>query len=869
MSFFFNQVRNSQTKKTSPKVHIPISTMQQMGCKACPLNTAAGLKHPKMQAEGEEVPDVYILGSMPTETDDEFGRPFSGKNGRTVNSVLSNKLTARYFHTIRCHATNKETPGLSETECCRNYIVEDIEQAKPKVIIGTGGVPLSWATGLNNITNWRGKPCVVKIGNHTCWYYPVYEPEFVHRKTGSYSKSEFELVFQNDFDCIEELVNKKPPMVYTGDYDAGIVTVTGNAGRNDLKRLEDAFNFLVKLPKAGLDLETNSKLRPYDTDAKIITCAVGNFESTVAFALDHPDGWPEHMRREVWGLFIDYLLQSNMKIAHNLGFELEWLCYKIDKQLAYITEWADTMMMSHTLDERKGVQNLDDNIKQHFGFFLKAQSAVDVKRIMEFPLHDERNKRRSVLVYNGMDSKWTDKLHSVLNPVIIANKKFVFEYERKLRLEPTLVLTQLSGVEVDMEYAKKMQQELNTNLLRLEKEIRSTPEVRQYERRFGTFNITSPEHVVKMMKSVCHREEVLKADGGSTSDEGALSRIPASEVPSAHLILEHRGVSKLSSTYIEPIVSRQIVFSDGMIHTRYNSMVAETGRLSSDEPNLQNFPKRKHKEIRGVITAGSGYFFPADYGQLEARVVAWCSEDEALVRALWTGFDIHGHWTDKLLRDYPLVKDRIIVDYNVDMKGDVDKIIRKSLREEMKNGWVFPQFFGASTRSCAENLKIPESIAEEMGLEFWGEFTGVKKWQDRLMKFYEKHLYVETLGGRRRRGAMTKNQIINHPVQGSALDLVADAMCEVTEYAVMTEQSDYQPRLNVHDDLTFRFPDSHDEDRMMTQIEQIARIMCRHRFKYINVPVVVEISMGRDWYNQKSLGIYRSNELFKMENPYA
>ena len=862
MSFFFNQVKNSQTtKKSAPKAHIPIATMQQMGCKACPLNTAVGLKHGKMNAYGDENPDVYVLGAMPTESDDDFGRPFSGKDGRTINSAIPRKLSARFHHTIRCHAANKEAPALSETECCRNYIVADIEQSKPKVIVGTGGVPLQWATGLNNVTNWRGKGVAVKIGKHSCWYYPVYSLEFVRQKAGNYGKSEFEQVFDHDWEQIALLTNAAPPVVHTGNYDEGIVIITGNDGRADMHRLEDAFNFLVKIPQAGIDLETNSKLRPYDNDAKIITCAIGNFESTIAFALDHPDGWPEHMRKDVWGLFIDYLVNSNKKIAHHLGFELEWLCHKIDKSLAYSTEWADTMLMSHTLDERKGVNSLDDQCRQHLGFFLKDQSRVDVKRIMEFPL-------KEVLRYNGMDSKWTDKLYTTLHPIIYGNKKFAAEYERKLRLEPTLVLTQLKGVDVDFDYAKKMQTELDTQLAMVEKKIRATPEVKQYERKFGTFSITSNDEVVKMMDKVLHREEIKKANGGTTSDEAALGRMPVEEVPSAPLILEHRAVSKLLSTYVMPVVTKKIVAPDGKIHTKYNSTIAETGRLSSEDPNLQNFPKRKHKQIRGMVTAGAGWFFPCDYGQLEARVIAWCSEDEALMRSLWTGFDIHGHWTDKLLREYAPVKDRILKEYPVG-EGDVDKHIRKMLRDEMKNGWVFPQFFGASTRSCAANLKIPEDIANDMGEEFWGEFTGVKKWQEKIMRFYEKNLYVETLGGRRRRGAMTKNQIINLPVQGTAADLVTDAMCEVTEYATIGEHDDYQPRLNVHDDLTFRFPDEEDEDTMMDELEHVMRIMCKHRFKYINVPVVVEASMGRDWYNQKKLGDYRSDVLFNLQNPFA
>jgi uracil-DNA glycosylase family 4 len=869
VSFFFNTTKQQAASKPKRTQHIPIDTMRSMGCSACAINTATGLQSPKMQPYGDEYPDVYILGEMPSEDDDARGKPFSGKDSRTLDLAIPRSLSVRYNHTIRCHATGKAVPAMAETECCRNSIIADIEQSKPKVIVGTGPAPLAWATGLTNISNWRGKPCAVKIGKHTCWYYPVYALDFVRSRAGSYGKSEIELVFEWDWKQIAELVDSAIiPVVYTGNYDEGIVTISGNAGRADLRRLEDALNFMVKLPQAGLDIETIG-LRPYPTDAKIITCAVGNFNDTVAFALDHPEGWPEHMRKDVWGLFIDYLLQSNKKICHNVGFELEWLCYKIDKQLAYCTEWADTMCMAHTLDERKGINSLDDLTKQHFGFFLKQQSDVDVKRILEFPLEGSA-PRLSVLRYNGMDTKWTDKLHDTLLVPITANKKFEKEYKRKLRLAPALVCTQLQGVSVDQVYAKQMQVELETNVLRLEKAIKATAEVKQYEQRFGVFSPTAPADVLKLMKVICKREEIEKAGGGETSDEGALSKIPASEVPSAPLILEHRATSKLSSTYVLPVTTGKLVMPDGKIHTQYNSMIAETNRLSSEDPNLQNYPKRKHKKIRGMITANGDWFFPADYGQLEARVFAWATEDEALMRSMWLGTDIHGRWTDHVLREWSPVKDRLIIDYKIDKRADdADAKIRKNLRDEIKNGWVFPQFFGASTRSCAANLKIPEEVTEEMGNEFWGEFTGVKKWQERILRAYEKNLYVETLSGSRRRGALSKNQILNHPIQGSAAHFVEEAMCELTEIAVMEDDNDMQPRLNVHDDLTAQIPDYEDQDLMWAKVDRIMRVMCKHRFPWINVPVVVELQCGRDWYHTEKLQDYRSDVLFNLVNPYA
>lgn len=862
MSFFFSELKRSGTPEKKLPKHIPIKLMNEMRCSVCDLDKAP-IRTPKMQPEGNGEDSVYVLGTSPTIEEDSRGKVFSSKSARFMESMIPRDMTdVRFNNIVRCHTAKEST---AQVECCRQHIVEDIEETKPRIIVGMGSAPLNWATGLSNVNNWRGRMIAVRIGNHTCWYYPVFDPEYVLQQDRGFGKSEFEKTLAYDWQNIQQLLTTAPkPKVYTGDYDAGVEIITGHNGRQDLNKLEDFLNWAVQQPSVGLDIETIG-LRPYANTSKIITCSIGTFDRSAAFSVDHPDGWAgEGMRKKVWGMLIDYLLQSHKKVAHNLQFELEWFCYFIDKKIAYTTEWADTLLLAHTLDERKGTLSLDDQCRQNFGFYLKQQSNVDPAFIMEYALPD-------VLRYNAMDSKWTHLLEATLSPMVMADKKYQYEYERKLRLAPALVMAQMKGVSVDKEYAEQINKELDAELHRIEEDISNCPEVTRYKGRFGAFSPASSKHVITLMKDVCHRSEVYVDDNKTTSNEDALTKIPADEVPSAPLILEHRAVSKLRSTYVLPVIENKIVCDDHLIHTQYNSTVAETGRLSSEDPNMQNFPKRKHKKIRGMIVPVSGgYFLPFDYGQLEARVIAWASEDESLVRALWTGYDIHGYWADRIMQAYGPVFDRIIAEYHIDINNDdVNKKVRKSFRDEVKNGWVFPQFFGSATRSCANTLKIPDDIAEDLGEEFWAEFKGVKRWQERVLKTYDRKLYVETMNGRKRRGALSKNQIINHPIQGSAADFVEDAMCEMTEYALDTGKDIFQPVLNIHDDLTFDFPMMRGGEYDKQAFDEIVRIMCRHRFSYVNVPVVVEAAIGRNWYETKEIAVYRSDELFNLRNPYA
>ena len=364
-------------------------------------------------------------------------------------------------------------------------------------------------------------------------------------------------------------------------------------------------------------------------------------------------------------------------------------------------------------------------------------------------------------------------------------------------------------------------------------------------------------HVVKLMRDVLKRKEGAGEGSKYSTDESVLASMPEREVPSAKIILAHRGLTKMVTTYLDPVVQRKFVYADGCFHTNFNTMVTATGRLSSDDPNLQNFPIRTHPEVRQIFEALPGYkIVSGDYGQIEARVIAMASEDRVLVDAMWTDFDIHGHWADYLAHAYPQSVDRMAMEHVGDR--DDEKKLMGHLRQELKNGWVFPQFFGAHFESCARNLKIPPAIASQMSDIFWGEFQGVKRWQKKLMDGYDRRGYVETLTGRRRHAPLTKNEIINTPIQGTASDIVVDAWNRVAELAELTERPQLIPRMNIHDDLTFLMP--------LTSLEQdleaVVEVMCAPTYSFINVPLLVEISMGDSWDAKKKVGTFRSDRDF-------
>lgn len=862
MSFFFNAPRAEAKAKPPRKVRvqdIPVSSLQQLGCSVCPRDKdASKLRSPKMEPSGPSSAAIYLLGSAPSEEEDEDNNHWTDKAGTAIYEAFGASFMKKHVRSnfiTQCRGDQTQI----EVECCRPRIIADIEACRPQVVVTIGDAPLAWAVGVSGgaMTN-RGALFATRIGKHVCWAYSILYPNFVHKKR-AYGKSEYELAMEHDIERIKRRVGELgTPRVYDAPYDTGIEIITGEAGE-DFRRLEDALNKLARLPRSTLDLETTA-LRPYMAeDSRILTAAVGSYEHTVAFPIMHEDGWgSDRRRRDVRGLFMEYLLQSGRKGAHNLAFELEWLEHEFGPSILRRTEWDDTQAMVHTLDERPGTQGLDYQCRKRFGFFLKAQSRVDVKRQnwwKEFPLRD-------ILRYNGMDTKWADLLRDDVMPEITADPKFLAEYERKVRLAPTLVATETVGLVVDFDYAKKQRAHLAQQIVEVEKNLKKLPEIRKYEQRFGTFEPTAPDQVLQLYKTVVPQDAVrVEERSGAvrwTTEEDALAKI---DLPSAKMILEHRTASKLLGTYVEPVLARRIVCRDGRIRCKYGQMVAVTGRLNSEDPNLQNFPKRKHKEIRGMIVPARDWLVPCDYAQIEFRVIGMASEDKNLIKYAWTDYDVHGFWAQRFVDEYPKIKDYIVQAFEVDW----DEKGMKTLRQEAKNGWVFPQFFGSAARSCAQQLHIPEDIADDLAKEFWDEFEGVKKWQKNLLQSYERNLYVETLGGRKRRGPMSLNQIINHPIQGTALDIVTAGMNALSERADAEQDPELQPVLNVHDDLTFDLWDT----SLEAKLPIIAHEMCLPRFDYINVPLIIEVSVGQRWHEVEEIAKYRSDKLFGLHNPYA
>jgi len=830
---------------------------------------------PMMEPDGDKRPTVLVLGDAPGPEDDEEGIPFTGESGQFLRRALPRELkeSIRFDYCVRTLPPlrgKSHAPSQVEVECFRTTVEADVAKAKPRIIIGLGRTPLRWAVGEDRASSEivRGRRYPVRVGGHVCWYYPILEPWFVYRlskdpkaRHNDIPGSEWVKVFDRDLQrIVEDLEDglEEPKVVDTATLDKGTILE-----KTDWKVVVWHLKAASKSTKpTGIDIETNRK-RPYHKGAKVLTAAVsyvGDDDAvhTIAFPLDHPGSTitPEG-RAAVLAAFKVYCLSKADKVAHNLAFEMEWLAWLFGTELMWTGKWHDTMLQAYVLDERLGGLSLNFACLVHLGLDLKATSTtstagswfglavsgpvegIDRSNLEFTPLED-------VMRYNGRDAKYTRPLFHRQRQEIKASE-LVRAYKRQLRRIPTIVAAQMAGMAVDHTHVSKLSQELQLKKDAALKTVQAQPEVLEYQRRYGTFEIGKPQHNLRLFRDVMGQSEIKKKGGGFTTDKQALALI--TDTPVAGAILAWRSVDKLKSTYVDALDKRTkdtVICEDGKIHPSFNTTRTDTGRLSANDPSVQNFPKRMNAEIRAMIYAPKGFIMvSADYAQIEARVIAMMSRDKFLVKALWEDYDVHMEWAERIAAAHkPCLK----------AAGNL-----KTLRSLVKNKWVFPAYYGSYVTSLARDLDLPLETAQRLLKEFWRQQEGVKVWQEQLLTTYNETGYVECLTGRRRRAPMSLNMVINTGVQGTASDIVVDAMDRLAEAAHRENSRHLAPILNVHDDLTFYVEKAHLEAR----IDRIVREMCSVEFPWVNVPIGIEVGTGPNWHEIQEIGKFRSDRLTK------
>lgn len=847
MGFTFiidNTIKNRSSSLPS------LETLHRLRCKLCTLADVRGNQHPYMEATGTTKPIVYMLGEAPGETEDEEDEQFVGESGQLLRARIPKNWQdrVRWNNTVRCRPPKNRLPTERETECCRPFVSEDIAKHKPKAVFGFGATPLSWVGVSGSISDWRGRRTPVNIGGHACWYYAFHHPAYLLRLRKFRGKpsligSELERAFVFDLKRAFAEVESLPDAVIHDEkmVREGVEILTGETG--DLERLKNLLAWAKRQKLVGVDYETQG-LRPYQEDARILTIGSGTKDLSFAFALHHREAkWKPSELKLVEDLWVDFLMSDVLKVVHQLAFEQEWSAVVWGNKVLRGGEWGDTISQAAVIDERKGEQrqkgrggplSLDFLVRQYFGINLKALSHLDRG-------HLEREPLEAVLNYNAPDAKYHCLLFNAQQEVLERIDQ-VKQYKMMLRRVPTCVKTQIKGVPILRSESKRLADKYMGIIEPTLDEISALGVVKKFTKLSGhDFNPESNKHVTKLLRDHMKRREGLRDGGKYSVDEETLKSI---DHPLCALLLKLRKARKKYSTY----VYQDAIWPDGLLHAQFQTVFHEARRLSCVEPNLQNMPKREEesREIRRQIKAPKGQVVASfDYGQIQFRGIAMTSKDKSIIKSLWERYDVHQYWADRIAHAYParIGGKQHLGDWKLGKQSHM-----KKFRSDIKNQWTFPLFFGATLERVCEALEIPEDYVRPEYNAFWKMFSGVREWQEEMVKFYHDYGYVEDLAGFRRHAPLTRNQIFNTPIQSLEGVIVMDGMNRLSEYADKWGD-EYQPNIQIHDDLTFFL----NADELDDYADKIITEMLKVPFKFVNVPITVELSIGPDMFTMEEI----------------
>ncbi len=399
--------------------------------------------------------------------------------------------------------------------------------------------------------------------------------------------------------------------------------------------------------------------------------------------------------------------------------------------------------------------------------------------------------------------------------------------EIEMPLAKVLASMEFEGVKVDVTALNKMSGELKAELERVQREI--------YEICGTEFNIGSPKQLGEILFDKMKLIEKPKKTrtGQYATGEDVLQGL-AAEHEIARKILDYREYDKLRSTYVEAL-PKMISDYDGRIHTDYRQAWAVTGRLSSNNPNLQNIPIRteKGRAIRKAFVARNAdyLFMSADYSQIELRIAASFARDETMIEAFRNKRDIHTTTAAKVFKVSP---------------EEVTPDMRRKAKEVN-----FGILYGSTAFGLSQNLRISRGEAMDIIKAYFQEFSAIKRYMDNAINTAREKEYVETLMGRRRylrdinsrnvstRGFAERNAI-NAPIQGTAADIIKIAMVNIHDWLVR-ERMKTRMIMQVHDELVFDVHRS-EVDRVR---ENVTQLMCSA--VQLEVPMEVEVGVGENW----------------------
>lgn len=627
---------------------------------------------------------------------------------------------------------------------------------------------------------------------------------------------------------LDELLQEGPVTEQQTDADAPEPTRSVSHENYEIVRSEEVLErWLEKLQQAevwAFDTETTSlNYMEAELVGVSFSCEPGQ-AAYVPVAHDYP-GAPDQLSRELVLKKLKPLLEDAKatKVGQNLKYDSHIL-RRYDIRLDGIKN--DTMLASYVYNSVASRHDMDSLSLQYLGH--RPVSFEDIAGKGAKQLTFNQIGLEEAGPYAAEDADITLRLHDKLWGEVSKDKSLSNVLtEIELPLLPILVDMEQRGVQIDAHLLAKQSNEIALELAKLEEQA--------YTIAGEEFNLGSPKQLQTILFEKLELPIIKKTPKGAPSTAEDVLQELALDYPLPDVIMKHRGLSKLKSTYTDKL-PKMVNPRTQRIHTSYHQAVTATGRLSSSDPNLQNIPIRTEagRRVRKAFTAPEGYRIMAiDYSQIELRIMAHLSQDKNLVEAFSKGRDIHKATASEV--------------FGVRL----DEVTSEQRRRAKAVN--FGLIYGMSAFGLARQLDIPRNEAQAYMDKYFERFPGVQDYMERTRQQAKRDGYVETLFGRRlhlpeiraQNGARRKaaeRAAINAPMQGTAADIIKYAMIKVAEFMrkEVTEEEAWLI-MQVHDELVFEVR----EDCVDDLQKQLVMIM--EAAVELDVPLIAEAGVGSNW----------------------
>ncbi len=621
-----------------------------------------------------------------------------------------------------------------------------------------------------------------------------------------------EAIIENEPEALQVMPEKTTTKETEPDYET-ILTTT---------QLDQWLSQLKQAKLISIDTETTSL--DY-MQAKIVGISFAVCENHAAYIpLQHDyDGAPEQLSLATTLEKLKPLLEdeSIKKIGQNLKYDLEVFA---NYQITLRGIEHDTMLASYVLNSTASRHDMDSLASNYLNIETIHYEDVAGKGAKQVPFNQVTVEVAAP--YAAEDADIVLKLHRVFSNELNQQEKLKQVYnEIEIPLLTVLASVERNGVVIDSDMLLQQGHELKIKMQEIE--------IEAHDLAGETFNIASPKQIQTILYDKMELPVLAKTPKGQPSTAESVLQELAENYKLPKLILEHRSMSKLCSTYTEKLP--QMVNSEtGRVHTSYHQAVAATGRLSSSNPNLQNIPIRtpEGRKIRQAFIAPEGYtMVAADYSQIELRIMAHLSGDKGLLDAFANGQDIHKSTAAEVF-SVPIDK--------------VDNDQRRAAK-----AINFGLIYGMSAFGLAKQIGVGRSEAQEYVDLYFSRYPGVKTFMDKTREQARQQGYVETVYNRRlylpeinarnaARRQYAERTAINAPMQGTAADIIKLAMINIDAW-LQNSSIDAKMIMQVHDELVFEVA----TDGLENFMAEVNSRMSKNDF--LSVPLEVDIGTGKNW----------------------